>query len=160
MVNGCARTISIDWAKGLKKEAYNTGYSQAVTHPSTNPALQGLTSVIGREPVLSLWYGRRRESCAQINVVMGPSCCRVAEREEVEGYTLLGATRVGFGAFRASLSAFWRSSSDLMAHDKGPVFPRCVGSSFLSPLFVGVGWEGIDSFPSFGLLAGKNQRVV
>ena len=28
-------------------------------HPSTNPARQGLTSVIGRELVLSLWYGRR-----------------------------------------------------------------------------------------------------
>ena len=123
MVNGCARRISIDWAKGLKKEAYNTGYSQAVTHPSTNPALQGLTSVIGREPVLSLWYGRRRESCAQINVVMGPSCCRVAEREEVEGYTIwfcweLGTTRVGLGHLGHRFSAFWlRSSSGLMALD-------------------------------------------
>lgn len=44
-----------------KWEAYDTGYSQAVTHPSTNPARQGLTSVIGREPVFSLWYGRRRK---------------------------------------------------------------------------------------------------
>lgn len=49
-----------------KKKAYNTGYSQAVTHPSTNPARQGLTSVIGREPVLSLWYGRRQEKGAEI----------------------------------------------------------------------------------------------
>ena len=32
-------------------KAYNTGYSQAVSHPGTNLALQGLTAVIGREPV-------------------------------------------------------------------------------------------------------------
>ena len=49
-----------------KEEAYNTGYSQAVTHPSTNPARQGLTSVIRREPVFSLWYGRRREKGEKI----------------------------------------------------------------------------------------------
>ena len=30
---------------GEQKEAYDTGYSQAVTHPSTNPARPGLTSV-------------------------------------------------------------------------------------------------------------------
>ena len=42
-----------------KTKAYDTKNSQAVTHPSTNFARQGLTSVIRREPVLSLWYGRR-----------------------------------------------------------------------------------------------------
>ena len=35
-------------------KAYNTGYSHAVCHPGTNLALQGLTAVIGREPVLYL----------------------------------------------------------------------------------------------------------
>ena len=35
-------------------KAYNTGYSQAVSCPGTNFALQGLTAVIGREPVLFL----------------------------------------------------------------------------------------------------------
>ena len=39
--------------------AYDTKYSQAVTHPSTNLAQCCLTSVIGRELVLSTWYGRR-----------------------------------------------------------------------------------------------------
>ncbi len=34
-----------------KREVYNTKYSQAVTHPSTNFARPGLTSVIRREPV-------------------------------------------------------------------------------------------------------------
>ena len=34
-------------------------YSQAVTHPSTNTTQRCLTSVIGRELVLSTWYGRR-----------------------------------------------------------------------------------------------------
>ena len=37
---------------GLAK-VYGTRYSQAVTHPSTNRARRCLTSVIGREPVLS-----------------------------------------------------------------------------------------------------------
>ena len=35
-------------------KAYSTGYSQAVSHPGTNLALQGLPAVIGREPVLFL----------------------------------------------------------------------------------------------------------
>ena len=38
---------------------YNIVYSQAVTHPSTNTTQRCLTSVIGRELVLSTWYGRR-----------------------------------------------------------------------------------------------------
>ena len=41
--------------RGEDMEAYDTGYSQAVTHPSTNPARQSLTSVIGREPVFFLF---------------------------------------------------------------------------------------------------------
>ena len=45
---------------------YNTGYSQAVTHPSTNPARPGLTPVIGREPVYSRWYGHRRKNAMVI----------------------------------------------------------------------------------------------
>ena len=54
------------WKKGVScqiagrgKKTYSTGYSQAVTHPSTNPAQCCLTSVIRREPVHSAWYGRR-----------------------------------------------------------------------------------------------------
>ena len=45
-----------------KTKACSTGYSQAVTHPSTRPARHWLTSVIGREPVYSAWYGRRHFS--------------------------------------------------------------------------------------------------
>ena len=62
----------------IEKEAYDTGYSQAVTHPSTNPARPGLTSVIGREPVYSRWYGRRRKTRRQISEPIAkngaPSC--------------------------------------------------------------------------------------
>ena len=43
------------------KEAYDTRCSQAVTHPSTGRARRCLTSVIGREPVFSAWYGRRQQ---------------------------------------------------------------------------------------------------
>ena len=39
---------------------YKTWCSQAVTHLSTNHARRCLTSVIGREPVFSTWYGRRQ----------------------------------------------------------------------------------------------------
>ena len=48
----------------MKKKAYDTRYSQAVTHPSTNRARGCLTSVIGRELVYSTWYGRKRTSSA------------------------------------------------------------------------------------------------
>ena len=43
-----------------KQNANSIWCSQAVTHPSTNRARRCLTSVIGREPVYSTWYGRRR----------------------------------------------------------------------------------------------------
>ena len=46
--------------KKKRKGVYDTGYSQAVTHPSTNPAQRCLTSVIGRERVFSTWYGRKQ----------------------------------------------------------------------------------------------------
>ena len=46
-----------------KKNIYSTWCSQAVTHLSTNHARRCLTSVIGREPVFSTWYGRRHERC-------------------------------------------------------------------------------------------------
>ena len=50
------------------QKAYSTEYSQAVTHPSTNSALCCLTAVIGRELVLSTWYGRRCITSALIRV--------------------------------------------------------------------------------------------
>ena len=49
-------------------KVYGTRYSQAVTHPSTNRARRCLTSVIGREPVLSTWYGRRRYHASQCSI--------------------------------------------------------------------------------------------
>jgi hypothetical protein len=54
--------VSVDYQNYAK--VYGTRYSQAVTHPSTNRARRCLTSVIGREPVLSTWYGRRRQSAS------------------------------------------------------------------------------------------------
>ena len=43
-----------------KNDAYDTWYSQAVPHPSTNQAQRCLTSQIGRDAVCSTWYGRRQ----------------------------------------------------------------------------------------------------
>ena len=45
-----------------KKEDYSTQSSQVVSNPSTNRARRGLTSLIGREVVLSSWYGRNHYS--------------------------------------------------------------------------------------------------
>lgn len=42
------------------KKAYDTQYSQPVTHVSTNWARRSLTSEIGRDRVFSTWYGRKR----------------------------------------------------------------------------------------------------
>jgi hypothetical protein len=42
------------------QKAYNTGDSQAVSDPSTNPAQRCLTCQIGRDGVYSTWYGRKR----------------------------------------------------------------------------------------------------
>ena len=42
----------------LQQKANNIWCSQAVTHPSTNQTQPGLTALIGREAVLSGWYGR------------------------------------------------------------------------------------------------------
>ena len=42
------------------KRVYSTRYSHAVTHHATDRARRCLTSLIGRETVLSTWYGRRQ----------------------------------------------------------------------------------------------------
>lgn len=55
-----------------QKRAYDTAYSQAVTHPSTNAAQSCLTSVIGRELVFSTWYGRRHEQRFWVTSTFGP----------------------------------------------------------------------------------------
>ena len=43
-----------------RKKDYGTRSSQVVSNPSTNRARRGLTSLIGREVVLSSWCGRNR----------------------------------------------------------------------------------------------------
>ena len=51
-----------DREKKEKRNAYNTRlFPGGSTHPSTDRARRCLTSVIGREPVFSTWYGRRQQ---------------------------------------------------------------------------------------------------
>ena len=54
-------------------KAYSTGYSPAVSHLGFNLALQGLTAVIGREPVLFLWCGRRQNANPKSSYMSRPS---------------------------------------------------------------------------------------
>ena len=54
-----------------KKDVYSTWCSQAVTHLSTNHARRCLTSVIGREPVFSTWYGRKHLIPIDQTIYMG-----------------------------------------------------------------------------------------
>ena len=42
-----------------ERKAYNTWYSQAVSHPSTNQARPCLASEIGRDRACSGWYGSK-----------------------------------------------------------------------------------------------------
>ena len=68
----------IGWGRGIiiviyEKKAYSTCCSQAVTHPSTGQAQHCLTSVIGREPVHSVWYGRRHSTLQEATLY---SACR------------------------------------------------------------------------------------
>ena len=44
------------------------GYFQLVTHPSSNPAQQGLTSAIGQDPLLFMWYQKARKSAHKSEV--------------------------------------------------------------------------------------------
>ena len=74
-INECSRgqpQYPEKWGwKTWNNKVYSTWYSQAVTHPSTNQARRCLTSVIGREPVCSTWYGRRHG----VGPFGGPKCC-------------------------------------------------------------------------------------
>ena len=56
----CLVTLVTKVLPHIWQNVYNIVYSHAVTHPSTNTTRCCLTSVIGRELVLSTWYGRRQ----------------------------------------------------------------------------------------------------
>ena len=80
VTNECPRCLSMG-VSSKEKAANNARCSQAVTHPSTNlkqpPAQRCLTSVIGREPVFSTWYGRWQTVLSVHNTFteMGGACC-------------------------------------------------------------------------------------
>ena len=61
-----------------KKDVYSTWCSQAVTHLSTNHARRCLTSVIGREPVFSTWYGRRHRLDFRMGYIL--KSCHVSKQ--------------------------------------------------------------------------------
>ena len=52
--------------KKRKRNYHNRGYSYLVTHPSTNPAKQGLTLLSRQDMVLSLWYWQSWKTIAHV----------------------------------------------------------------------------------------------
>ncbi|GBP70578.1 hypothetical protein EVAR_54388_1 [Eumeta japonica] len=109
-----------------------TRCSQAVTHPSTDRARRSLTSVIGREPVDSAWYGRWRRShkanitrCSQ--AVTHPSTDRarrcltsVIGREPVDS--------AWYGRWRRSHKANITRCSQAVTHPSTDRARRCLTS--------------------------------
>ena len=61
MENASLTALDLDPDKTVvDPKAYDTRYSQPVTHASTNRAQRCLTSEIRRDRVRSTWYGRKR----------------------------------------------------------------------------------------------------
>ena len=56
------------------QKAYSTRDSQAVSDPSTNRAQRCLTSQIGRDGVLSTWYGRKHSGWMNIGLITNRHC--------------------------------------------------------------------------------------
>ena len=87
-----------------KRSYYNTGYSYLVTHPSTNPAEQGLTLLGGRDMVLPLWYSDSTLNVLfflflireKVLILVGKLRTKKNERDENENYICFGdPTRSG-----------------------------------------------------------------
>ena len=76
----------------IKRQAYSTEYSQAVTHPSTNSAQCCLTSVIWRELVLSTRYGRSHQCWEP----MGNTSSNLNVHEQIhKSFAYMDQTRAG-----------------------------------------------------------------
>ena len=88
------------------KVANSNQFSKAVSHPSTNRAQHCLTSVIGRELVYSMWYGRCREKRVKRGIVLMQAAllgCEVRFCQLWNGVMQrgLGALGVQIGSFAA-----------------------------------------------------------
>ena len=90
------------------KDANSTQCSQAVSHPSTNRAQHCLTSVIGRELVYSMWYGRCREKRVKRGIVLMQAAllgCEVRFCQLWNGVVQRGLS--GWGLPIGSFAAGW-----------------------------------------------------
>ena len=95
---------------------------QAVTHLSTNHGRRCLTWAIGREPLLSTWYGKR-QPLSKLIVHFTLGCTVLARMSDTgrnraglsnAGVTYLGQKLLRFainttnqGLFRSGVSTFW-----------------------------------------------------
>ena len=123
------------------KDANSTQCSQAVSHPSTNRAQHCLTSVIGRELVYSMWYGRCREKRVKWGIVLMQAAllgCEVRFCQLWNGMMLRGLSAWGvlIGSFYSRMSpscseifqtfslSYWEANS---YYPRGPIMRK--GSS-------------------------------
>ena len=92
--------------KGMQKskDANSTQCSQAVSHPSTNRAQHCLTSVIGRELVYSMWYGRCREKRVKWVKVEGQAALFCSEVRFCQ--LLIGVMQRGVSAWGVQIGSF------------------------------------------------------
>ena len=67
--NSCIQSFLVADINVEKRDANSIWCSQAVTHPSTNQTQHCLTSVIRRELVFSMWYGRCQRRRSTNNVL-------------------------------------------------------------------------------------------
>ena len=103
-----------------------------VSHPSTNWAQHCLTSVIGRELVYSMWYGRCREKRVKRGKLEGQAalfCCEVRFSQLWNGMVQRGLSAWGIpiGSFTAGWAPFVQKCFKLFhfhAGEANSYYPR------------------------------------
>ena len=103
------------------EKANNTWGSHLVTHDSTNQARRCLTAEIGRDPVFSTWYGRKRSLWLSK---------QLPQKTKAHEFSVQNRTSVKRGLWKSLCRAFWSVS-------KSAVF-------FLSNTHSAASWKAVQ----------------